>query len=205
MFRRDALAKLLPKSTHFFVNTEMLTRARQQHVPVAEIGVTHRARRHGTSTVSIADIPKTLRVLVPFWWTRVLFREKNSIRKAGMQERSSPAFLPSLLAFFPLLIAAFLCFCRLHSPLLEPEEGRYAEIPRQMLAADRWVVPTLHGQDYLDKPPLFYWLLMGSYSLFGVHDWAARLAAGSVAWLTVAVTAFWGRRTLGPAQAFVQR
>jgi len=100
--------------------------------------------------------------------------------------------------FFLLLIAAFLCFCRLGSPLLEPEEARYAEIPRQMLEANRWLVPTLHGQDYLDKPPLFYWLLMGSYSLFGAHDWAARLAAGFVALLMVAVTYWWGRRTLGP-------
>jgi 4-amino-4-deoxy-L-arabinose transferase-like glycosyltransferase len=197
VFRREALAKLLPESTHFFVNTEMLTRARQQHLSVAEIGVTHRPRRHGTSTVSISDIPKTLRVLLPFWWSRVLFREQRTIRNAGMQERTIPAFLPSLSIFLPLLIAALLCFCRLHSPLLEPEEARYAEIPRQMLAADRWIVPTLHGQDYLDKPPLFYWLMMGSYSLFGVHDWAARLAAGLVAWLTVAITALWGRRVLG--------
>ena len=72
------------------------------------------------------------------------------------------------------VVAGTLLFTRLSCPLLEPEEARYAEIPRQMLAADRWLVPTLHGQDYLDKPPLFYWLVMGSYKLFGVHDWAAR-------------------------------
>jgi 4-amino-4-deoxy-L-arabinose transferase-like glycosyltransferase len=217
VFRREALAKLLPKSTHFFVNSEMLTRARQQHLAVAEVGVAHRPRRHGASSVSLADIPRTLSVLLPFWWSRVLFRageqgsggagEKGSKGAAPRPNPivsyppcSSAPLLPRSLA--PLLlfmvIAAFLCFCRLHSPLLEPEEARYAEIPRQMLAADRWLVPTLHGQDYLDKPPLFYWLVMGSYSLFGVHDWAARLAAGLVAWLTVAVTALWGRRALGP-------
>jgi dolichol-phosphate mannosyltransferase len=214
VFRREALEKLLPESKQFFVNTEMLTRARQQHLPVAELGVTHRSRRHGTSTVSIADIPKTLRMLLPFWWSRVLFRSEKQGSKGvgerrtrgkwerGLESDCSSSRAPSLLrSSAPLLllmvIAAFLCFCRLHSPLLEPEEARYAEIPRQMLAADRWIVPTLHGQDYLDKPPLFYWLVMGSYSLFGVHDWAARLAAGSVAWLTVAVTALWGRRVLG--------
>jgi 4-amino-4-deoxy-L-arabinose transferase-like glycosyltransferase len=89
-------------------------------------------------------------------------------------------------------------FSYLHSALstqlLEPEEVRYAEIPRQMLAADRWVVPVLHGQDYLDKPSLFYWLVMGSYRLFGVHEWAARLAAGLVGVLTVGVVHGWGRR-----------
>jgi 4-amino-4-deoxy-L-arabinose transferase-like glycosyltransferase len=85
--------------------------------------------------------------------------------------------------------------------LLEPEEVRYAEIPRQMLHADRWVVPLLHGQDYLDKPPLFYWLIMGSYRVFGVHDWATRLVAGLVGVLTVAVVYGWARRALGPRAA----
>ena len=33
----------------------------------------------------------------------------------------------------------------------------------------------LHGEPYLDKPPLFYWLVMAAYRAFGVHDWAARL------------------------------
>jgi dolichol-phosphate mannosyltransferase len=212
VYRRDALTRLLPESTHFFVNSEMLTRARQQHLEVAEVGVTHRPRRHGMSTVSLVDIPRTLGVLLPFWWSRVLFRAEEQGSRGTEEQRSggerkshwfSFPFTSSLLcSLAPLLllmvIAAFLCFCRLHSPLLEPEEARYAEIPRQMLAADRWLVPTLHGQDYLDKPPLFYWLVMGSYSLFGVHDWAARLAAGLIAWLTIAVTALWGRRTLGP-------
>src|SRR5262249_61460083 len=78
------------------------------------------------------------------------------------------------------------------------EGVRYAELPRQMLAADRWVVRVLHGQDYLDKPPLFYWLVMGGYRLFGVHEWAARLVAGLVGVLTVAVVYSWSRRVLGP-------
>src|SRR5438105_6862230 len=100
---------------------------------------------------------------------------------------------------FPLLllVSSLLFFCRLRTPLLEPEEARYAEIPRQMLVADRWVVPVLHGQDYIDKPPLFYWLVMGSYRVFGVHDWSARLVAGVIAVLTVAVVYGWARRTLG--------
>src|SRR4051794_31846340 len=42
--------------------------------------------------------------------------------------------------------------------LLEPDEGRYAEVAREMLAANEWVVPQLQGEAYLDKPPLLYWL-----------------------------------------------
>ncbi len=72
VFHRDALAQLLPESTGFFVNAEMLTRARQLHLSMAEIGVTHRPRRHGQSKVSLRDIPRTLRVLLPFWWSQVV-------------------------------------------------------------------------------------------------------------------------------------
>jgi 4-amino-4-deoxy-L-arabinose transferase-like glycosyltransferase len=100
-----------------------------------------------------------------------------------------------------VLLSSLLFFCRLRTPLLEPEEARYAEIPRQMLHADRWIVPLLHGQDYLDKPPLFYWMVMGSYRLFGVHDWSARLVAGLVGVLTVAVVYGWAWRTLGSRYA----
>ena len=90
--------------------------------------------------------------------------------------------------------AALLIFVRLPLPLLEPEETRYAEIPREMLAADQWLVPVFQGQTYLDKPPLLYWLVMGSYRLFGEHVWSARLVSAVTAWLTVVVVYLWGRR-----------
>ncbi len=72
VFRREALALLLPESRGYFVNTEMLTRARQLGFAVAEAAVTHRPRLRGGSKVSLADIPRTLAVLLPFWWSRVL-------------------------------------------------------------------------------------------------------------------------------------
>ena len=73
-----------------------------------------------------------------------------------------------------LTISGLLFLTQLQVPLLEPQEPRYAEVSRQMLAANSWVVPVLDGQPYLDKPPLFYWLIMLSYQVCGVHDWAAR-------------------------------
>jgi dolichol-phosphate mannosyltransferase len=72
LFRRDALRQLLPESRGYFVNTEMLTRARQLGLAVAEFGVKHRPRRRGISKVSLWDIPKTLAVLLPFWWRAVV-------------------------------------------------------------------------------------------------------------------------------------
>lgn len=73
VFRREALERLLPETSGFFVNTEMLARAHQNRFPIAEVGVRHRPRRHGTSKVSLADVPRVLRALVPFWWSQVVF------------------------------------------------------------------------------------------------------------------------------------
>ncbi len=71
VFRRDALLHLLPQTDGFFVNTEMLTRARRLGLSIAEAGVRHRRRLRGESKVSLWDIPRTLRALLPFWWSQV--------------------------------------------------------------------------------------------------------------------------------------
>jgi len=61
------------------------------------------------------------------------------------------------------------------SRLAEPDETRYAEIPREMLAAGDLIVPRLNGVPYLEKPPLLYWLNAASLRLFGETPFAARL------------------------------
>jgi dolichol-phosphate mannosyltransferase len=191
VFRRDALAGLLPEAEGFFVNAEMLARARQQGIAVAEVGVRHRPRRRGNSKVSLWEVPRTLAKLLPFWWSRVLFPAGPAPQPAARGRVPLPALL------LLLAVAAVLFFARLRAPLLEPQEPRYAEIPRQMLAEGRFLVPVLHGQPYLDKPPLLYWAVMASYQTFGVHDWAARLVPGVAGVLTVLLTFLWGRRVAG--------
>jgi dolichol-phosphate mannosyltransferase len=193
VFRRDALQHLLPNSTNFFVNTEMLTRARQCRFGIAEVGVRHRPRLRGQSTVSMSDVPKTLATLLPFWWSKVLFPARPDDSPRG-------GWMDLLLV---LVCAALLFFSRIGLPLLEPEEARYAEIPRQMLLAGEWLVPTLHSQPYLDKPPLLYWMVMGTYEIFGVHDWAARLVPALCGVLTVAVAWLWAFRVAGRRAALL--
>ncbi|MBK8725632.1 MAG: glycosyltransferase family 39 protein [Holophagaceae bacterium] len=60
-------------------------------------------------------------------------------------------------------------------PLWEPDETRYAEIPREMLASGDWLAPRLQGLLYFEKPPLQYWLSAVAMKLFGVNAVAARL------------------------------
>jgi 4-amino-4-deoxy-L-arabinose transferase-like glycosyltransferase len=86
--------------------------------------------------------------------------------------------------------------------LFEPDEGRYAQIPREMLTRGEWIVPTLQGEPYLDKPPLFYWLVMAAYQLFGFHDWAARLVPALAVQGCILLTYALGKRLLGERAAF---
>jgi len=60
-------------------------------------------------------------------------------------------------------------------PLWEPDEARYAEIPREMLALGDWLTPRLNYVLYFEKPPLQYWLSAASMKLFGLYPFAARL------------------------------
>lgn len=78
VFRKNVLARLLPESRGFFVNAEMLTRARQQGLEVAQAPVRHRPRVRGHSTVRLSDIPRTLGHLLPFWWSQVLWHQGHA-------------------------------------------------------------------------------------------------------------------------------
>ena len=94
LFRRAALAELLPESRGFFVNAEMLTRARQLGYDVAEVPVTHRPRGGGTSKVSLREVPKTLRVLLRFWWKEVAFGPRPRIAPVTVIQSRLPADQP---------------------------------------------------------------------------------------------------------------
>ncbi len=77
--------------------------------------------------------------------------------------------------FWLILLGVALFGLQLGSaPLANPDEGRYAEIPREMLASGDWVTPRLNGVNYFEKPPLVYWLMAGSQRLLGHNEWAAR-------------------------------
>jgi 4-amino-4-deoxy-L-arabinose transferase-like glycosyltransferase len=60
-------------------------------------------------------------------------------------------------------------------PMLDPDEGRYAEIPREMVATGNWVTPRLDGLKYFEKPALQYWATAVLYSVAGLSNWSSRL------------------------------
>ena len=85
--------------------------------------------------------------------------------------------------------------------LNEPDEGRYAELGREMAAGGSWLVPHLNGFEHFQKPPLIYWCTALSLKTFGLNEWAARLpsalAACGILWLTLQI----GRRLWGENRA----
>lgn len=97
-----------------------------------------------------------------------------------------------------ILLLAALWFVKLPGrPLAHPDEGRYAEIPREMVVTGDWVTPRLNGFAYLQKPPLQYWATAAAYEIFGVAEWTARLWTALAGLLAVLATWFAGRRLLG--------
>lgn len=82
------------------------------------------------------------------------------------------------LGLFLILIAA-VRFATLGAyPLMDPTEGRYAEIGREMLRTGNWVTPQLHpGEPFLGKPPLSFWTTAIFFRLFGVNEFSARASS----------------------------
>jgi 4-amino-4-deoxy-L-arabinose transferase-like glycosyltransferase len=60
-------------------------------------------------------------------------------------------------------------------PMLDPDEGRYAEIPREMVTTGNWITPRLDGLKYFEKPALQYWATAAVYSVVGLSNWSSRL------------------------------
>jgi 4-amino-4-deoxy-L-arabinose transferase-like glycosyltransferase len=73
------------------------------------------------------------------------------------------------------IVFAALCFRLGHLPLLAPDEGRNAEVGREMEQSGAWLVPTYNGVDYLDKPAFYFKTVALSLSIFGNNETAARI------------------------------
>jgi len=80
-------------------------------------------------------------------------------------------------AWVVLAAAALIFLASVISPprLMDDVDAVQAQIARNMLASGDYVTARLNGIAFLEKPPLVYWIMAGSFRLFGVHDWAARL------------------------------
>jgi 4-amino-4-deoxy-L-arabinose transferase-like glycosyltransferase len=137
-----------------------------------------RPRRGGTHLPLSTDSRKT----TP--WTR-------SEARAGPRRLLAGALL--LLLFSPVFLY------RLgRTGLRDPDEGRNAEVAREMLVTGDWITPRINGARYLDKPPAFFWTVALAYRTFGVNELAARMPSAIFALAGIGLTVWFARRHLGP-------
>ena len=82
--------------------------------------------------------------------------------------------------------------------LVKPDEGRYAEIPREMVVSGDWTTPRLNELKYFEKPPLQYWATAtGLRRVFGEHQWTSRLWTGLTGFAGILLVWFAGLRLFG--------
>ena len=97
-----------------------------------------------------------------------------------------------------LAVAVLLCFAGIFQHgLWTPDEPREAEIAREMLTSHFSAMPTLGGEPFLEKPPLYAWITAAFYSVFGVNAGAARLPAALFSIGAIVVAYFMGKRAAG--------
>jgi hypothetical protein len=115
----------------------------------------------------------------------------------------TPASRPeTLLAAAAFLVAAVMLFSGLGSlPLMQPDEGRNAEVAREMAVSGSWLVPTLEGLPYLDKPAAYFAAVAVSLRVVGVNEWGARLPSALCGLLILVFVYAFTRRRYDPVTA----
>lgn len=82
--------------------------------------------------------------------------------------------------------------------LAEPDEGRYAEISREMVVQQDMLIPRLNGVPHLQKPPMTYWVTAAFIRLLGPHEWAVRLTPALAAFGTTLLAMYIAGVLYGP-------
>lgn len=110
------------------------------------------------------------------------------------QIRQSSALHPGKILLL-VIIYALLWFGTLdYRHLIPSDEGRYAEIAREMLVTGDWVTPRYNGYKYFEKPPLQAWATAAAFQMFGIGEWQARLWTALTGFFTILLIGFTGAR-----------
>ncbi len=118
---------------------------------------------------------------------------------AAGSEQAGPAWLQGGWGLALLALVAVVWFVSLDARhLLRSDEGRYAEIAREMFTSGDWVTIRYQGLKYFEKPPLHLWMTVLAYHAFGVGEWQARLWVGLCGAGGVAIVGAAAARWFGP-------
>jgi 4-amino-4-deoxy-L-arabinose transferase-like glycosyltransferase len=102
-----------------------------------------------------------------------------------------------------LIAAAIYLGCIVSPPsLMDDVDAVQAQIARNMLTSGDWVTARLDGVVYLEKAPFVYWTIAAAYTVFGAHDWAARIPIALSAIALACLTAAFGTWAFGKRAGF---
>jgi 4-amino-4-deoxy-L-arabinose transferase-like glycosyltransferase len=120
----------------------------------------------------------------------------------SLLERLSPSRAATLGGIVAFLVAAVMLFSGLGSlALMKPDEGRNSEVAREMAATGSWLVPTLEGHPYLDKPAAYFAAVALSLRVVGNNEWGARLPSALCGLGILSLIYAFTRRRYDPATA----
>lgn len=108
------------------------------------------------------------------------------MQPSSLAKRATLILFPAVVAFYFNGLGQI--------PLVGPDEPRYTQVAREMLLSHDLITPTLGGHTWFEKPALLYWMMIASFKLFGVSEWAARLPAAVCGMLTIAAVFVVSRR-----------
>ena len=117
----------------------------------------------------------------------------NPIESHSPSRRRSRFYLLGLLIIFTAVWFSNLEYRK----LVRPDEGRYAEIGREMALSGDWITPRLNDLKYFEKPPLQYWATAAAFRLFGDSHWGARWWPATTTFICVLLIFWTGRRLYG--------
>lgn len=217
VFRRETFLAL-PSFDHMHRFLPALVRRNGGRVE--SVVVRHRPRREGRSKYGVVDrlLVGVVDILGVGWLqmraARPEWEETTDSGPAHSAPAPTPTSAPPLpredeklprgATFLLLVLALFLVFGRISDlPLLDPDEGRNAEVAREMAVSGRWLVPTYDGLPYLDKPAFYFKVVGLSFSLFGVSEGAARLPSALFASALLALVYGFCRREYGARTAIL--
>jgi Dolichyl-phosphate-mannose-protein mannosyltransferase len=121
--------------------------------------------------------------------------ESSSSLSDAVPANTTGRGFPAIHFIVLLAVAACMFFAGIgRLALIEPDEGRNAEVAREMLTRGDWITPHFNNFSYLDKPPVFFWAVASSFKVAGLSEASARFPSALAALLTVFLAWLLARR-----------
>ena len=112
--------------------------------------------------------------------------------------------LNAIALFVILLLASILWFATLdYRHLIPTDEGRYAQMAREMMVSGDYITPRYNDYKYFEKPPLHIWASAITFQLFGLGEWQARFWSGLTGYLTILLVGFTASQLFGRVTGYL--